>query len=104
ELASVEESAPRLWNRPLAGTKGREKTSASGAEARRLLESVGQQARVEDAWDFKPDERVRHEHFGLGKVVSVSGQGPAKRVRVHFFEFGEKNLVVQYARLAKVSS
>ena len=36
-------------------------------------------------------------------VVAVSGHGLATRARILFLEFGEKNLVVQYARLTKVN-
>ena len=54
--------------------------------------------------ELKAGDRVKHEHFGKGQVMAVSGQGLAMRARILFHEFGEKNLVVHYARLTKVSS
>lgn len=52
---------------------------------------------------FKVGDRVRHEHFGDGEVSSVRGYGPATRVQVRFDRYGEKTLVMQYARLTKVN-
>lgn len=52
---------------------------------------------------FSVGDTVNHEHFGQGKVNSVTGQGAGTRVRILFERFGEKVLVLQYARLTKVN-
>jgi DNA helicase-2/ATP-dependent DNA helicase PcrA len=51
-----------------------------------------------------PGERVRHAHFGLGRVVAVRGRGSDARAVVHFPGHGEKQLLLQYARLERVEA
>jgi DNA helicase-2/ATP-dependent DNA helicase PcrA len=43
--------------------------------------------------------RVRHPHFGVGVVLSVSGQGPSQKLKVRFERAGVKTLVLRYANL-----
>lgn len=49
--------------------------------------------------EIKQGAYVRHEMFGKGKVIRVSGKGDAMKVVVDFEEFGVKNLLVRFARL-----
>src|SRR5581483_6066832 len=105
EGAAEVDGEERLWQRPLGGAKKEKKPN----EARELFQQLGERVRAAAASGPSPEElavgdRVRHEHFGLGKIVEVSGQGMSRRVKVAFLEFGEKNLVLQYARLSKVTS
>jgi len=53
----------------------------------------------QDSFEIKQGVYVRHEMFGKGKVVRVSGKGDAMKVVVDFEEFGVKNLLVRFARL-----
>ena len=48
---------------------------------------------------FKLGQRVRHEKFGEGVVLSCEGEGGNARVQINFERVGEKRLVMQYARL-----
>lgn len=48
---------------------------------------------------LKRGVRVRHEVFGVGKVLAVDGKGESQRVVVDFEEYGTKHLVVKYANL-----
>jgi len=70
--------------------------------------SVGQvdSEAVDDETDqnaLQPGELVRHPQFGLGRVVDIRCGGPQTRARVEFNTAGLKTLVLQYARLEKVS-
>jgi DNA helicase-2/ATP-dependent DNA helicase PcrA len=47
-------------------------------------------------------DTVRHDRFGEGVVLAVSGQGGDAEVIVHFEEEGEKRLLLAYAPLKKV--
>jgi hypothetical protein len=49
-----------------------------------------------------PGDTVRHDRFGEGVVLSVSGEGEDAEARVAFSEAGEKNLLLAYAPLEKV--
>ena len=48
---------------------------------------------------FSLGQRVRHERFGEGVVLSCEGQGPNSRVQVNFTHSGSKWLVAAYANL-----
>lgn len=51
---------------------------------------------------FKAGDRVRHERFGSGMVVSVSGSGADLLISVAFPKQGIKKLDPQYAKLEKL--
>ncbi len=43
--------------------------------------------------------QVEHNTFGVGKVVSVEGNGPNKKATVHFESVGLKQLLLRFAKL-----
>jgi len=43
--------------------------------------------------------KVKHSRFGIGKVISVSGDGSNKKATVFFNGVGQKNLLLKFARL-----
>lgn len=45
---------------------------------------------------------VRHNRFGVGKVVSVEGSGDNAKVRVEFDQVGIKNLLLKFAGLKRL--
>jgi len=49
-------------------------------------------------------ERVEHATFGRGRVVAVSGTGQNARAVVDFERFGQRTLLLSYARLERVGS
>ena len=51
---------------------------------------------------FPVGSRVRHPQFGEGEVMQVSG-GPNARALVKFRQVGTKTLVLEYARLKRIS-
>ncbi len=46
---------------------------------------------------------VKHGKFGIGKVVSIQGNGENMRLIVKFYDVGEKKLLVKYAKLEVLS-
>ncbi len=50
----------------------------------------------------RPNDSVRHPHFGQGVVLEVRGTGVKARITVNFEHFGEKLLIAEYSRLEKV--
>lgn len=44
-------------------------------------------------------QEVMHEKFGKGKVVSIEGDGNNKKAMIFFDNFGEKTLLLQFAKL-----
>jgi DNA helicase-2/ATP-dependent DNA helicase PcrA len=40
-----------------------------------------------------------HEKFGKGKVISIEGAGSNKKAVIFFENYGEKTLLLQFAKL-----
>ena len=59
-------------------------------------------ARSVDASGFRVGQRVRHEKFGVGVVLNVTGDGDNTTVEVVFPNVGPKRLLLAYAKLDKV--
>ena len=51
---------------------------------------------------YPPGATVRHAKFGEGTVLSVDGEGPERKIVVHFANYGRKKLVEKYAALERV--
>lgn len=51
---------------------------------------------------FTLGQRIRHQRFGEGSVLSVQGEGETMRVQVNFAKEGKKWLVLAYAKLEPV--
>ncbi|MEM9555052.1 MAG: UvrD-helicase domain-containing protein [Acidobacteriota bacterium] len=43
--------------------------------------------------------RVRHEKFGLGKVLSIDGEGESAKLLVYFDSVGRRKMIAKYANL-----
>lgn len=65
------------------------------------------QSDVEDAEDFLPDNpatlqsgmKVIHQRFGSGNIQSIEGEGPARMASINFQKFGQKRILLKYAKL-----
>ncbi len=47
-------------------------------------------------------ERVSHDTFGLGTVVSLAGEGDKAEATINFGQYGEKRLLLRYAPVEKL--
>ena len=47
-------------------------------------------------------DRVSHDTFGLGTVVSVAGEGDRAEATINFGSAGEKRLLLRYAPVEKL--
>ncbi|MDE0374668.1 MAG: DNA helicase PcrA [bacterium] len=65
-------------------------------------ESIGGRRRARLGTDLAVDDRVRHDVWGIGRVVSVEGTGGGAQVEVDFPTKGTKRLLVHWAPLEKV--
>jgi DNA helicase-2/ATP-dependent DNA helicase PcrA len=53
---------------------------------------------------LRAGEEVEHPSFGRGRIVAVSGSGANARAVVDFERFGEKVLLLSYARLERIGA
>lgn len=49
--------------------------------------------------DMKEGQRVEHAKFGYGKIVTLTREGASIKAKVLFDQYGEKLLLLQYAKL-----
>lgn len=49
--------------------------------------------------DMKAGQRVEHSKFGYGRIVTLEREGSSVKAKVLFDEYGEKLLLLQYAKL-----
>ncbi len=59
-------------------------------------------SKLEDDFPFRLGQRVTHQRFGEGVIMSGDGQGETARVQVNFASEGKKWLVLAYAKLEPV--
>jgi DNA helicase-2/ATP-dependent DNA helicase PcrA len=51
---------------------------------------------------LKAGDKIKHELFGVGTIISVKGQGEEQILQVAFIQMGIKNLIKEYAPISKV--
>lgn len=49
--------------------------------------------------EFYEGQRIEHNRFGAGKILSLSGNAPDIRAEIHFDRYGEKTLLLKYAQM-----
>jgi len=69
---------------------------------KKLTPALTQKVALTNLVELNPEEMVSHEKFGLGKVVSLEGEGSNKKAIIFFDNFGEKTLLLQFAKLTKL--
>ncbi len=90
-----EASPPTQWlpSTPSATTRRSETFSSR---------SVSRSADMSGIPSLDPGDRVTHDTFGLGTVVSLDGSGQNMQASVDFGSAGVKRLILRYAKLEKL--
>ena len=52
--------------------------------------------------DFKTGQRIEHNRFGPGKILEITGTAPDLKARIAFDSYGEKLLLLKYAKMRVV--
>ncbi len=79
-------STPSLIHKPRLATTPPPR--ATGRKATAMVLTVG--------------ERVSHDTFGLGTVITVAGEGEKSEATINFGSYGEKRLLLRYAPVEKL--
>jgi ATP-dependent DNA helicase UvrD/PcrA len=61
-----------------------------------------QQASTGGAAELKRGQKVRHEQFGVGTILTMEGSGPDAKLTVYFDRVGSKKFIARYAKLTRV--
>jgi DNA helicase-2/ATP-dependent DNA helicase PcrA len=51
--------------------------------------------------ELKRGQRVRHEQFGVGTILTMEGSGPDAKLTVYFDRVGSKKFVARFAKLTR---
>ncbi|MBQ6287259.1 MAG: UvrD-helicase domain-containing protein [Bacteroidales bacterium] len=51
--------------------------------------------------ELKEGERVEHNRFGFGKILQITGTVPDLKAKIIFDDYGEKILLLKYAKIRK---
>ncbi|MEU7896755.1 DNA helicase PcrA [Nonomuraea sp. NPDC049152] len=79
-----------------------EKSAWTAATARRESPAPAKKTGGKPMPSLAPGDRVTHDAFGLGTVVSVDGMAEKTKVKIDFGSGGEKTLLLAYAPLEKL--
>ena len=84
------------WN------EAQEKAPSTKTSSRRTFAPVKATGKINTTMQLEVGERVSHDTFGLGTVISVSGEGDRAEATINFGSFGEKRLLLRYAPVEKL--
>jgi len=84
----------RTFNRWRGPSSGRRHKPVSADEAPGIGAAV-----PHDDCPYRPDQWVRHQTYGVGTILAVSGSGEDTKVRIRFPHLGEKTFAVRFAKL-----
>ncbi len=93
-LDEIPESVIQWRNKPISSTFARRSTYAAPPARATGKTNVSIELVV--------GERVSHDTFGLGTVVSLSGEGDRAEATINFGSYGEKRLLLRYAPVEKL--
>ncbi len=51
---------------------------------------------------FKVGDRIEHNRFGAGQVLEISGKIPELKAKIHFDQYGDKLLLLKFAKLRHI--
>ena len=59
-------------------------------------------AKPEGSQELKRGQRVQHETFGVGTILTMEGSGPEAKLTVYFERAGSRKFIAKYAKLVRV--
>ena len=89
------------YDRSRAGQRPVRPTSVPGFGQRpsAALPAADPNFKADDMNVFRVGQRVEHNRFGAGKILSLSGVAPEIRAEVEFDAYGSKILLLKYAKM-----
>jgi DNA helicase-2/ATP-dependent DNA helicase PcrA len=72
------------------------------SKLRRVSEVSGTRDSSSAMLDLQVGQRVRHERFGVGEVLSLEGSGGDARAIIRFEDVGEKKMLLKFAKIQKI--
>ena len=66
------------------------------------ITAARQQQAPSGAAELKRGQKVKHEQFGVGTILTMEGSGPDAKLTVYFERFGSKKFIAKFAKLTRV--
>ena len=66
------------------------------------INAAKSQAQTGAAAELKRGQKVRHEQFGVGTILTMEGSGPEAKLTVYFDRAGSKKFIAKFAKLTRV--
>ena len=82
----------------------RKKSSSSidPSRLRRITDVTGNTSSPSQEVSLSIGQRVRHERFGIGEVLSLEGSGGDAKAIIRFEDVGEKKMLLKFAKIQKI--
>jgi DNA helicase-2/ATP-dependent DNA helicase PcrA len=65
------------------------------------INAAKQQTAPSGAAELKRGQKVRHEQFGVGTILTMEGSGPDAKLTVYFDRVGSKKFIAKFAKLTR---
>jgi len=103
-MEKPQSASPRLHFEKKAATPGSPKSTPipskpNLANLKKVTHALSQSPANASSLAIETGQEVMHEKFGKGKVISIEGTGSNKKAIIFFDNFGEKTLLLQFAKL-----
>ena len=72
---------------------------AASRKLKQINQTKNENFKPDSSDEFKSGMNVEHQQFGTGRIVQIEGDGTQKKAVVFFSKFGEKKLLLRFARL-----
>ena len=56
----------------------------------------------EGSAELKRGQRVKHDQFGIGTILTIEGSGPDAKLSVYFERHGTKKFIARFAKLTRI--
>jgi DNA helicase-2/ATP-dependent DNA helicase PcrA len=61
-----------------------------------------QQSAAAPSADYKRGQKVKHDQFGVGTILTMEGSGPEAKLTVYFDRVGSKKFIAKFAKLTRM--
>jgi DNA helicase-2/ATP-dependent DNA helicase PcrA len=69
---------------------------------RPVRQTMGNAAPVQSAGGLSVGDTVKHDRFGIGRIMELTGAGDSLKAKVEFRNAGTKQLLLKFAKLEKI--
>ena len=52
--------------------------------------------------ELRAGQRIEHNRFGFGNIIEITGNATDMKAKITFDDYGEKILILKYARIRTV--